>query len=83
MCDGLPRSEGTHPFNAFFPSVAGRCTLADIYTDNHGQGGLGMFSQFDMLRHPKWRMNVVFCDGHVESLVINERDLVHGVLVAN
>ena len=32
--------------------------------------------------HPRFRMNVAFCDGHVESLVINEKDLQRAVIVA-
>jgi prepilin-type processing-associated H-X9-DG protein len=34
-----------------------------------------------MLRHPRFRMNIVFCDGHVESLIIGDRSLEHAVLI--
>jgi prepilin-type processing-associated H-X9-DG protein len=70
MTDGIPRREG---------AASGRCTLADIYTYFPDTGSP---SQFDMLRHPRFKMNVVFCDGHVKPLIINERDLQRGVLCA-
>ena len=41
----------------------------------------GIASQFDQGRHPKFKINVVFCDGHVEPLIINERDLQRGVVL--
>jgi prepilin-type processing-associated H-X9-DG protein/prepilin-type N-terminal cleavage/methylation domain-containing protein len=78
MGDGLPRSDGQQPFIAWYPFDAGRCTLADAYTQ---KGGAGLPSEFDLLRHPRYRMNVVFCDGHVQSLIINDRDLQRGVLL--
>jgi prepilin-type N-terminal cleavage/methylation domain-containing protein/prepilin-type processing-associated H-X9-DG protein len=80
MSDGLPRSEGSEPFIAWYPTGTGRCTLADVYTN---VAGCGMASQFDLLRHPRYRMNVVFCDGHVDTLIINPRDLQRGVLLAD
>jgi prepilin-type N-terminal cleavage/methylation domain-containing protein/prepilin-type processing-associated H-X9-DG protein len=81
MTDGRPRTELALGYIAWFPSPAGRCTLADAYTNGEGTYIAGVHSQFDQLRHPQFRMNVVFCDGHVESLVINERDLERGVLL--
>jgi prepilin-type N-terminal cleavage/methylation domain-containing protein/prepilin-type processing-associated H-X9-DG protein len=78
MTDGVPRDESDQAFIAWYPSEEGRCTLADVYTR---KGGAGLPSQFDLFRHPRYRMNVVFCDGHVDSLVINERDLERGVLL--
>ena len=78
LTDGLPRSDDT-PYNAWYPPAEGRFTLGDVYANN-GPGGDP--TQFDPFRHPQFRMNVVFCDGHVETLVINERDLVHGVLMS-
>jgi prepilin-type processing-associated H-X9-DG protein/prepilin-type N-terminal cleavage/methylation domain-containing protein len=79
MTDAIPRQEGRDPFIAWFPPPQGRCTLADIYTF---APECGMASQFDLLRHPRFKMNVVFCDGHVETLIINERDLQRGVVLA-
>jgi prepilin-type N-terminal cleavage/methylation domain-containing protein/prepilin-type processing-associated H-X9-DG protein len=78
MTDGVPRREGT-AFIAWFPPPQGRCTLADIYTYLPDTGSP---SQFDFLRHPRFKMNVVFCDGHLEPLIINERDLQRGVVCA-
>jgi prepilin-type processing-associated H-X9-DG protein/prepilin-type N-terminal cleavage/methylation domain-containing protein len=78
VTDGIPRREGA-AFIAWYPPPRGRCTLADIYTYLPESGNVG---QFDMLRHPRFKMNVVFCDGHVEPLIINERDLQRGVVCA-
>jgi prepilin-type processing-associated H-X9-DG protein len=79
MTDAVPRREGTNPFIAWFPRAQGRCTLAEVFIYI---AGCGMRSQFDMARHPRDKMNVVFCDGHVETLHINERDLERGVMLA-
>jgi prepilin-type processing-associated H-X9-DG protein len=79
MTDGVPRPEGAAPFNAWFPTPEGRFTLSDVYTNDKGGGG--MTTEFDMLRHPRFRMNIVFCDGHVESLIIGDRSLEHAVLI--
>jgi prepilin-type N-terminal cleavage/methylation domain-containing protein/prepilin-type processing-associated H-X9-DG protein len=82
--DGLPRSEGTDAYIAWNPTDRGKCTLADAYLHDTGSEGTtqaGLPSEFDLFRHPRWRMNVVFCDGHVDSLIINERDLQRGVLL--
>ena len=35
----------------------------------------------DLFRHPRYRINIVFCDSHVETLTINERDLQRAVLL--
>jgi prepilin-type processing-associated H-X9-DG protein/prepilin-type N-terminal cleavage/methylation domain-containing protein len=80
--DAVPRSELALGFIAWFPTPEGRCTLAEAYTNANGTYAAGVASQFDLLRHPGYRMNTVFCDGHVESLIINERDLQRGVLLA-
>ncbi len=82
MTDGIPRTEMAIGFVAWYPWPQGRCTLADCYTNAHGNGDAGVASQFDPLRHPGFRMNIVFCDGHVESLVINEKELQRAVLLA-
>src|SRR5205814_3140740 len=81
MSDGLPRAEGEHHFIAWSSAPEGRTTLADCYTDGNGTSDSGYHSQFDQLRHPHFRMNIVYCDGHVDALAINLRDLEHGVLL--
>jgi prepilin-type processing-associated H-X9-DG protein/prepilin-type N-terminal cleavage/methylation domain-containing protein len=80
MTDGIPRTEMAQGFIAWFPTPEGRCTLADVYTNGDGTYACGMRSQFDLLRHPQYRMNVLFCDGHAEMLTMNEKDLARGVL---
>ena len=82
MTDGLPRTEFGSGFIAWFTAPSGRTTLADCYTNGDGTYSAGTRSQFDLLRHPQYRMNVLFCDGHAEVLAINERDLRRGVLLA-
>jgi prepilin-type N-terminal cleavage/methylation domain-containing protein/prepilin-type processing-associated H-X9-DG protein len=82
MTDGVPRSEGV-PYIAWFPFAQGRCTLADCYSNAQGSYGAGMSSQFDLLRHPRYRINVSFVDGHIEALTINENDLQRGVLLSD
>lgn len=81
MTDGLPRTELALGFVAWYPSASGRSTLADAYTNAGGTYAVGVYSQFDHFRHPAYRMNVVFVDGHVESLVIDERALGRAVLL--
>ena len=82
MTDGQPRTESNGgAFIAWFPTPEGRCTLADCYTNADNTYMAGMSSQFDQLRHPNFRMNVVFCDGHTESLTIKPADLERGVLL--
>lgn len=82
MTDGLPRVEAGGPFIAWYPTPAGRCTLADCYTNNNGTFWAGTSSEFDQLRHPGFRMNVAFVDGHVESIVITLPSLEHAILLA-
>ena len=82
LTDGLPRTELALGFVAWFPTAQGRCTLADCLSNAKGSYAAGVASQFDPLRHPGFRMNVVFCDGHVESLVINEKELDRALLLA-
>src|SRR4051812_41482328 len=64
VTDGVPRVEGTNHFILWssLPDVSS--TLADCYTDGNGTSAAGYYSQFDQLRHPEFRMNVCFCDGH-------------------
>jgi prepilin-type N-terminal cleavage/methylation domain-containing protein/prepilin-type processing-associated H-X9-DG protein len=81
MTDGVPRTEMGGPFIAWFPTPAGRCTLADCYTNADNTYLAGVASQFDPLRHPNFRMNVVFCDGHTEALAIKPADLARAVLL--
>ena len=81
MTDAVPRSELGGPFIAWFPTPQGRCTLADCYTNADNTWLAGVASQFDQLRHPNFRMNIVFCDGHTESITIKPADLERGVLL--
>ena len=79
--DGVPRTELGTGYVAWFPTAQGRCTLADCYTNANGTYQAGVASQFDPLRHPNFRMNVVFCDGHTETIAITERELQRCVLL--
>ncbi len=79
--DGVPRADNEIHYIAWSSAPEGRTTLADCYTDGDGSGASGYYTQFDQLRHPHLRMNIVFCDGHVESLVIKLADLERGVLL--
>jgi prepilin-type processing-associated H-X9-DG protein/prepilin-type N-terminal cleavage/methylation domain-containing protein len=82
VTDGIPRVEGQRHF-CFWSSLPDvGSTLWDCYTDGNGTSAAGYYSQFDQLRHPGFRMNIAYCDGHVDSLVIAERDLAHGILLA-
>jgi prepilin-type processing-associated H-X9-DG protein/prepilin-type N-terminal cleavage/methylation domain-containing protein len=81
MTDAVPRSDFGGPFIAWYPLPAGRTTLADCYTNADNTYQAGVASQFDQLRHPNFRMNVVFCDGHVEALPITPAELQRGVLL--
>jgi prepilin-type N-terminal cleavage/methylation domain-containing protein/prepilin-type processing-associated H-X9-DG protein len=77
--DGLPRiTSVVQPFIAWFPGPDGTITLADTYEENNGSG---LRSEFDLLRHRK-RMNVVFCDGHCDALLIDSNDLRRGLILA-
>ena len=81
MTDGLPRSELYLGFVAWFPLPTGHSTLADCYTNADNTYAAGVYSQFDLLRHPNFRMNAVFCDGHTESIVIKEAELERALLL--
>jgi prepilin-type processing-associated H-X9-DG protein len=81
MTDGVPRTELGPGFIAWFPNTKGRCTLADCYTNANGTFAAGVASQFDPIRHHGW-MNVVFADGHAETIAINARALSRAVLLA-
>ena len=81
MTDGVPRAEGPPDqphYIAWSSEPEGSTTLADCYIPG-GKGGYT--SQFDQLRHPGFRINIVFCDGHTESRVINEKDLQQALLL--
>ncbi len=83
LTDGLPRTQGLGiGFIAWAPGPLGRVTLADCYTDGNQTGSGGQFTEFDPFRHPHFRMNSIFSDGHVESLIMNVQDLQHGVLIS-
>jgi prepilin-type processing-associated H-X9-DG protein len=82
MTDAQPRSEPNgQDFIAWFPPPDGRCTLADCYTNADGTYAAGVASQFDQLRHPNFRMNVVFCDGHTEAMAIKPAELARAVVL--
>ena len=82
MTDGQPRSESNGgAFIAWYPFPEGRCTLADCYTNGEGTYLAGVASQFDELRHPNLRMNIVFCDGHTEAMAIKPAELQRAVLL--
>jgi prepilin-type processing-associated H-X9-DG protein/prepilin-type N-terminal cleavage/methylation domain-containing protein len=79
MCDALPRiTSADMAFIAFFPGGDGTITLADCFNEENGSG---MRSQFDLQRHQK-RINVTFCDGHCESLMIETNDLSRVLILA-
>jgi prepilin-type N-terminal cleavage/methylation domain-containing protein/prepilin-type processing-associated H-X9-DG protein len=85
LTDGVPRAEGQWPFACWSTSAPARTTLADCYKESGWTPPRwgGYHSQFDQLRHPNFRMNCGYCDGHVESLIIVERDLEHGMLLGD
>jgi prepilin-type processing-associated H-X9-DG protein len=80
MTDAVPRSGGGPLYIAWFPAPEGGGTLADCYHSTNGNGA-GMASEFDVFRHPRFAINVVFCDGHTQTLTINDRDLEHAMLL--
>jgi prepilin-type N-terminal cleavage/methylation domain-containing protein/prepilin-type processing-associated H-X9-DG protein len=76
LTDAIARTESFQmPYIAWVPATRGRCSLADCYTNAHGTYDAGVASQFDYFRHPHFRVNIVFCDGHVDSLIIRENEL--------
>jgi prepilin-type processing-associated H-X9-DG protein len=78
MTDAVPRSETQgSEYIAWFPPDTGRYTLADIYDE--GDGGL-LYTQFDFPRHHS-RINVAYFDGHVDTLIMDEDDLQHAVVL--
>ena len=81
MTDAVPRAERGLGFIAWYPSAAGRCTLADCYTNANGTFDAGVASQFDPIRHAA-RINIVFADGHAENLPIHPRELERCLLLA-
>jgi prepilin-type processing-associated H-X9-DG protein len=77
--DALPRiTETDMPFIAWFPAAEGTISLADCFSEENGSG---LRSEFDLLRHQK-RMNIVFCDGHCETIVIEPNDLQRALILA-
>jgi prepilin-type processing-associated H-X9-DG protein/prepilin-type N-terminal cleavage/methylation domain-containing protein len=73
--DAIPRAPQSYA--AWYNHVPGRLSLADALDPApapDGNANAGDPAQFDYFRH-RGRMNVVFLDGHVESLVINSEDL--------
>ena len=85
LTDGLPRAEGDWHFACWSTGAEARTTLADCYRESGWTPPRwgGYHSQFDQLRHPNYRMNIGYCDGHVESLIIVEKDLEHGMLLGD
>jgi len=81
MTDAVPRTDFGHGFIAWYPPPEGRCTLADCYTNDNGTYAAGVASQFDQLRHPNFRMNIVFCDGHAEAIAIKPAELARAVVL--
>src|SRR5438874_6568335 len=81
MTDGLPRTEFGEGFIAWYSSRPGKATLADCFSNDNGTFKCGVASQFDYFRHHQ-KMNVSFCDGHVETLAVTTKELERGVLNA-
>ncbi len=70
-------------YNVQPPSVyAGPVSLADAFKGNSVRLPLaGDPANFD-LKRDKGRINIAFCDGHVETRFINTKDLAHAWLIA-
>jgi prepilin-type processing-associated H-X9-DG protein len=82
MTDAVPRSEvNSSDYIAWFPSDSGRATLGDIYSNSDGGTTDIMDTQFDRLRH-HGKMNVVYFDGHVDTLEIFAEDLQRAVILS-
>jgi prepilin-type processing-associated H-X9-DG protein len=82
MTDAVPRSEeNSSEYIAWFPSDSGRATLGDIYSNSDGGTTEVMDTQFDHLRH-HGKMNVVYFDGHVDTLEIITDDLERAVILS-
>lgn len=65
FCDSVPRNQDfTGGWLTFYAHAPGQ-TLEDAYFDNNA----GDNSMFDLYRHRR-RINVLFCDGHGDTLVI-------------
>lgn len=77
--DGLPRTEYAVPYIAWFPSPAGLCTLADAADNANGTGTAGTATEFDYPRH-RGRMNLLYVDGHVDSILMDEDSLKAAIL---
>ena len=73
--DALPRTELARDYVMWFPTPSGACSLAQAYSNGTGTYAAGVRTQFDPFRHPRFRMNIVFCDGHVEAVPISPVDL--------
>ncbi len=81
MSDALPRTEFGVGFIAWMPIRRGKLTLADALTNDNETYKCGVRSQFDFFRHHQ-KMNVVFCDGHAETLIMTSKELERGVLLS-
>lgn len=76
---GLPMSTVYNTVNTTNgASIAPSMTLADAYT---GDGLAGDPQNFDLRRH-RGKMNIAFCDGHVETRSITPQDLSSVYLMA-
>src|SRR5262249_17485426 len=84
LADGQPRPREPDDSFPTFPhgwvtwtplDTKGSVTLADAWLDRtRANNRTGSKDNFDPFRH-RGRINVLFLDGHVESLLLNERDL--------
>ncbi len=75
-CRGSPR----RIWRSLRSSRAGTAR-SPLPTASTKKNGSGMRSQFDLQRHQK-RINVTFCDGHCESLMIETNDLSRVLILA-
>jgi prepilin-type processing-associated H-X9-DG protein len=82
MTDAVPRGGVDSSFYiAWFPSDSGRSTLGDIYSNSDGGTTDVMDTQFDHVRH-HGKINVVYFDGHVDTLEIISEDLERAVILS-
>ena len=62
-----------------FPATAGVSTLGDVYSNADGGDTEVMDTQFDPARH-QGKINVIYFDGHVDTLEILPNDLEQAVI---
>lgn len=80
MTDALPRTgENAFDYLLWFPSDSGRSTLGDVYSNADGGNTEVMDTQFDEVRH-QGKINVIYFDGHVDTLEILPEDLERAVI---